>query len=205
MADNNNSLKTYVDYLINNKVSAEEGAKLIGGCDKLSREEKNLIYAYTYPRALRDLELPSRVQEQRKKLGLPLGGMLEPNLSEATLIVEAERTEQYGKFIRHLIHAFSDPDKVFPISGTETDNCCICGKMTYGNDLWEDLIKQNPESPEKEKREYLSFGSKESSVTLCADCLIQLIYASSLLEEINPEYLSWWKPSNSTTWKDLEF
>lgn len=200
-----NSIKEYVDYLINNKIGKEEGAKLIGSCEKLSKDEKNLIYAYVYPRVLGDRELPSRVQAFRSASGIPLTGMLQPNTAEATLIVEAFRTEQYGKFIRHLIHAFSDPSKIFPIEGNEMDDCCICGKMLYEKDAWDDIIKKNPGLPEEKNREYLSFGSTESSVVLCSDCLIQLIHATELLESIDPDFLSWKKGDTPrSTWDDLK-
>lgn len=196
-------IKTYVDYLIGNKIGEKEGAELIKNCSKLSRDEKNLIYAYVYPRPLRDRELPSRIQNFRTTMGLPLVGSLTPSTPEATLIVEAERTEQYGKFIRHLIHAFSDPSKIFPVEGTDSTECVICGKMLYEKDIWDKFIEQDPNNPEKNNREYLSFGSTESSVVLCADCLIQLIHASNLLEEINPEFLSW-KSYKKSTWDDLK-
>lgn len=199
------NVKEYVDYLIANKIGKEEGGSLIGSCSKLSREEKNLIYAYVYPRVLGDRELPSRVQAFRAASGIPLLGTLQPSTSEATLIVEAFRTEQYGKFIRHLIHAFSDPTKVFPLEGRETDDCCICGKMLYEKDVWDDMIRKNPGTVEEINREYLSFGSTESDVVLCSDCLVQLIHATELLEGIDPDFLSWNKGGTcKSTWDDLK-
>lgn len=201
MAENN--IKMYVDYLLSNNIKEDEGGKMIGECNKLSSDEKNLIYAYAYPRPLRDRELPSRVQNFRQQKGIPLIGSLTPT-AEAILIVEAARTEQYGKFIKHLIHAFSDPSKIFPLEGTGETECPICGKILMEKTMWDDILSKDPTNPEKDKREFLAFGSTESSITLCVDCLVQLIQAATLLEEIDPEFLSWKKNENKTTWEDLK-
>lgn len=198
-------IKKYVDYLISNNITEADALEMIKQCSKLSPDEKNLIYAYTFPRPLRDKELPSRVQNFRSVKGLPMKGMLTPSTPEATLIVEAARTGQYGKFIKHLIHAFSDPSKVSPLEGDEATDCPICGKHIYEKNMWDYLIERDPTNPEKDNREFLAFGSTESSITLCVDCLIQLIHASTLLEEIDPEFLSWDRNNtNKSTWEDLK-
>ena len=200
------SLKQYVDYLLENKIDEVTGSKLINDCKDLSSFDKKLIYAYVYPRLLRDGELPSRVQNFRKENNLPLVGQLQAS-EESILLVEAERTGQYCKFIHHLVYSFSNPKNIFPVEGTGKSSCPICGKILYEKDLWDELIKQDPNSPEVNRREYLAFGSPNSSVSLCADCLAQLIYADELLESINPDYLYYRKRSNNNNqvvWNDLK-
>lgn len=199
-----NNLKPYVDYLLQSGIDKDKGLELLKSDQNLSKDEKNIIYCYCYPRQLLDMELPIRVQNYRTKCNIPSSGLLQPHIGEATLIVEAFRTEQYGKFIRHLIHSFADPSKVSPIAGTEKLNCCICGKVVYENEEWTKLVGENRE---KDDRQYLAFGSTDSSVVLCKNCLVQLITATKILENIDPDYLDWKKQMMKSTkhpWEALK-
>ena len=200
-------LKPYVDYLLGNEIKKEEGLELLKKDVNLSKEEKNLIYAYCYPRQLLDRELPFRVQEYREKHNIPKAGSITPEIGEATLLVEAFKTDQYGRFMKHLIIAFGDPKNVFPVAGFDKDICPLCGKSLYEHDLWQELVTiKRPGTPEKDRKEYLAFGSKESSVVLCKNCMTQLIYASDILEKINPAYLDWRLALKQTkcAWEDLK-
>ena len=55
------TLKPYIDYLINEKIPVDQGKNLINSCTKLDKLSKNLIYLYCYPRPLLDRELPNRI------------------------------------------------------------------------------------------------------------------------------------------------
>ena len=198
-------LKPYVDYLLLSGIKKEEGLNLLKSDNTLTGNEKNAIYCYCYPRQLLDRELPVRIQAHRKKLGLPERGTLIPTYGESILIVEAFRTEQYGRFIRHLIHSFSDPNTIFPIEGEKEDECSICGNVVYEHELWKNRFGTIPE--EQKNKQFLAFGSEGSSIILCRNCLAQLIKATEILESINPDYLDWKKESPKSikrTWEDLK-
>lgn len=198
------NLKPYVDYLLQSGIAKDAGLELLKGDTNLNRDEKNLIYCYCYPRQLLDRELPRRVQNYRQSCNIPSSGLLTPHLGEAALIIEAFRTEQYGRFIKHLIYSFSDPTKVSPVAGSGKLDCCICGKIVYENDEWARLVGENRE---KDDKQYLAFGSTESDVVLCKDCLVQLITATQILENIDPDYLDWRKQmmkSTKRSWEDLK-
>jgi hypothetical protein len=192
------NLKPYIDYLKFNKISEEETLELLKKCKDLTNAEKNIVYLYLFPRPLLDRELPIRVRKYRESIN-NLTGTLVPSLEEALFIVEAERTEQYKKFIHHIMIAFGDPTKISPVSGEDLDDCPICGKKLYELDIWNKNFPEN--SPEREKKEYLSFGSSESSVQICRDCLVQLLKAQEILTEIDPEYLQW---SRKNSWDKLK-
>ena len=147
----------------------------------LSPVEKNVVYFYCFPRPLADYGLPPRIQEYRATHGIGDRG----DSSEVIFLAEACQTEQYGRFMKHLMHAFGNPENVHPISGTDTDTCCICGKSTVEYD---EYLAKGLNSPE-----VLSYGSSDSSSTICIDCLSRLIETMELVENLDPSFLNWAK------------
>lgn len=182
------SLNFYITKL--RDCSVHEAINLLRVDKDLSIEEKNLIYLYLFPRPLLDRQLPERVQSYR---GSQSQGFLQPNIGEIGLFIEAYRTEQYRRFMKHLFHSFVDPEQLFPVAGSGQSECALCGKNLYNLDAWNDMCTRFPESSEKNKKEYLTFGSKNSNVDLCLDCIIQLKEASIILEDIEPGYLLDWR------------
>ena len=180
--------KFYIDKLKNCEV--HEAINLLRVEPDLSIEEKNLIYLYLFPRPLLDKQLPERVQANR---GNQYQGYLQPNLGEVGLFIEAYRTEQYKRFMKHLFHSFIDPMQLFPIAGNGQCECALCGKNLYENEAWSEMCLRFPQSGEQNKKEYLAFGSKNSNINLCLDCIVQLKEASIILEEIEPGYLLDWR------------
>lgn len=183
-----NSLKFYIDRL--KDCTVREAVGLLKVDQELSIEEKNLIYLYLFPRPLLDRQLPERVQSYRGKQSQ---GFLQPNLGEIGLLVEAYRTEQYKRFMKHLFHSFTNPEHLYPVAGNGQCECALCGKNLYEEDVWNDMCTRFPGSDEKNKKEYLAYGSKNSSINLCLDCIIQLKETSILLEELEPGYLLDWR------------
>lgn len=190
-------IRPFINYLIDSKTTEEEALKLLTANATLSREEKNLIYRYCYPRPLLDKELPSRVQSYRASCN-KASGFLVPDSGETTLIIEAGRTAQYGRFIKHLMHSFGDPNLIHPLEGNEKHECPLCGKVLYEADLWKSLVDERPGTPEANQKEYLAYGSDNSEVTLCTDCLIQLISAINIINDIDPSFLDWTKRSSKS-------
>lgn len=160
----------------------------------LSIPEKNLVYLYLYPRPLLDRELPGRIQENRVREQREVG-WLEPEISEVALLIEAYRTQQYRRFIKHLLHTFTGEEaakNISPILGYAQDTCGLCGKRLFEWGAWEsevDKFKNTPSFPERERKEYLSFGGKGSNISLCLDCIVQLQEVNRILETIEPGYL----------------
>ena len=154
---------------------------------------KNLIIAYCFPRPLGDYELPKRVKAYRNSINNETGS-LTPDDMETLLIIEAGQTEQYGRFIKHLMHSFcDDPKKVSSINGDKEDTCCICGKITHQYTKWKKICDENPELEEKNKREWLTYGSTESNATLCLDCITQLVNAKKMMDVLDPGFFDWTK------------
>lgn len=172
---NINILKNYIKNLEGK--SQKEVIEALKNSTDLTDVEKNLIYIYFFPRPLLDRELPNRIMNARKKAGNERGWM-EVNEGEISLLVEAYKTSQYGRFMRHLLHAYLNPDIIHPVSGTERGQCPICGKTIYHYDYWKDYADKDRD------REYLAFGSDESGVELCLDCLVQLQGLDDILKEL---------------------
>jgi hypothetical protein len=176
------NLKSFADYLIKGGFSKEEGYKILLETTKLDRDEKTLLYSYCYPRKILDYELPNIIMSNRSTLGINPGGTLENNLGESKILVEAFRSQQYGRFMRHLMHAFLNPELLSSVSGTGEERCPICGKKIFYTDSWNGLTDPGQET--------LAIMSKESSVCLCKDCLVQLLYSYELISSIEgPEFL----------------
>ena len=157
-------LKPYINYLIDEKIPVDQGRDLIDSCTKLSQLDKNFIYLYCYPRPLLDRELPNRVNNT------------DDFEKKVLLLVEACRTEQYGRYMKHLFHAFLDDNGEETIKITEDigeeDFCPLCGKKLENNN---------------------TFGSKESTSMICDDCLKALIITRNIMEIIDPCFLDWTK------------
>lgn len=180
--------KKFIDYFKDNKYTAERVLSILSKREDLTRDEKNFIYLYCFPRPLLDRELIPRVMEEHKKRGdLGNRGSLEPSALDVSLILEAGQTEQYGRFIKHLMHAFGDESKIFKVAGQNTYECPICGKILSGEALWKIVQFQDP------NKEFLAIGSRESSITMCLDCLIQLNTAKDLINILDPSFLDWTK------------
>ena len=186
MAEN---LKVFTDYLLKNGVNVEKGIELIKGSQKINGREKLLVYSYCYPRKIGDYELPSIIANYRKTRGVDLKGSLIKDAEEACILVEAYRSLQYGRFMRHLMHAFIEkPETISSVAGEGEDKCPICGKPVY----YIGSHDKNMDSSD----ETLAFMSSESSVCMCKDCLLQLAYSAELISMIEgPDFLKNWKPS----------
>ena len=151
---------------------------------ELSQDEKNLIYLYLFPRPLRDKELPERFKQVRKTSG----GSIEISIPECTLIIEAGKTEQYGRFIKHLFHSYSKQETIYPIEGSEICNCCLCGKEIYEATLW-NSFKSQYGGAEGDERLFQAFGSTESNLPICIPCLLNLAESIRIMKEIEPDYI----------------
>lgn len=152
--------------------------------NELNQDEKNLIYLYLFPRPLLDKELPERFKQVRKSDG----GSVNISLPECTLIIEAGKTEQYGRFIKHLFHSFSNPDIIYPIEGSDICNCCLCGKEIYESTLWESFRNQYGGS-EGEDKLFQAFGSTESNLPICIPCLLNLMESIKIMKQIDPDFI----------------
>jgi len=180
--------REYIDYVFRSNFTEQQTLEeLMKVKEKFTNDEKNFIFRYCFPRPLLDRQLMARVADLHRQRGdINNIGVLYPNAQDITLILEAGRTEQYGRFIKHLMHAFcSDEELIYKVSDIEKYQCPICGKVLYGSELWNPLIDVNGET--------LAIGSSESSITLCIDCLIQLNSAKDLINFIDPSFLDWMK------------
>lgn len=181
-------LKIFTDYLLKNNIDSDRGRELIQNSQKIEGEiDKLLIYSYCYPRKIGDYELPSIISEYRETHGIDPKGLLIKNPEEACILVEAYRSLQYGRFMRHLMHAFIEkPEIISSVAGEGEDRCPICGKAVYYVGSQDKTLDP--------KDETLAFMSKESSVCLCKDCLLQLAYSLELIARIEgPDFLTNWK------------
>ena len=176
------NLKKYSDYLLSGKINKLEGIEYLKNQSELDNNDRLLIYSYCYPRHILDRELPLHIQNFRKKSGNSGLGWLQPNFRESCILVEAFRTLQYGRFMRHLMHAFLNPEKLSSCSGEGEDHCPICGKKIVYIDSWNSEIDKDSET--------LAIMSSESSVCLCKNCLIQLFMSKCLIDEnFDPGFL----------------
>jgi hypothetical protein len=191
-------LNVFTDYLLKNGIDQDKGVELIRNSQKINGREKLLVYSYCYPRKIGDYELPKIIINYRKTRGVDLKGSLIKDPEEACILVEAYRGLQYGRFMRHLMHAFIEkPETISSVAGEGEDKCPICGKPVY-------YIGSHDKNMDPED-EMLAYQSSESSVCMCKDCLLQLAYSSELISMIEgPDFLKNWKPSPKPGFADME-
>ena len=179
-------VKYYIDNL--GGKSKEDVLRILGNDEKLSDPEKNTVYLFLFGGKLLDRELPGRIQSAR---GRNVAGYLVPEDSEIVLLIMAYKSKQYNRYILHLLHAFTDPSKVFPLSGRFRETCGLCDKMIYHHEVWSEECKKFPQLGEQDKKEFLAYGSRESSIELCLDCLVQLQALNDVLKVLEgPNYLN---------------
>lgn len=165
-------LKPFIDYLLENNIPQKSGLKLLEKEPKLTSIEKNIIFAYCYPRPLGDMELVKRIQDYRKLRGRNID-----DVKEAILILEAARTHQYEKFIKHVMISFiTDPGKVVNVDKKD-GVCSIC-----------DGPINNAETPHSK-----GYGSIASDLIICEHCMAQLFRAKNLISVFDPSFLDWTK------------
>ena len=111
------NIKVAIDYIKERKLNEAQALEVLKQSTTLDQNEKNLVYVYCFPRPLPDYGLPDRVQDFRIKAGIGENG----DDREIALLLEACQTEQYGRFMKHIMHAFENPENVHPIEGTGTD------------------------------------------------------------------------------------
>lgn len=193
------NLENYVNNL--SGISEEQFKSLMNNDNKLTREEKCYLYYYLFPKPLLDRELPSRILNARKDNPK---GELYPVLKEVCILIEACNTLQYSKFMKHILHSFTDPLSMFPVLGNQYTYCPICGKKIFELDIWTNLSKDYP--IEQDKKEFLAFGSKNSQLSVCIDCIIQLNEVFQIINRLNPSFLDWRKGIKSAklSWEDFK-
>lgn len=183
--ENIKRIREYINSLCG--YTSEKVLRVLRDATDITPEEKNLIFFYLFPRPLSDKELPKRIIDSR---GEKYWGNKDLNITETILIIEAGRTAQYERFIKHLTHAFSDLSKVFPIDGSDICNCCLCGKEIYEATLWRSFSNQyKPE--ELEEKLFLAYGSTETDQPICLPCMINLCKAVEIYKELDPGFIDW--------------
>ena len=175
------SVKRYIDLLRGKE--EEKLVSILKTLGDLTREEKNLIYRYLYPRRILDKELPGFISKHRNGSR----GSLVPDDEEAGILVEAYRGPQYSRYVRHLLHSFLDPSKVYPLAGDSNLECGICKKPVYQEDAWKSICSKVLDFGEQDRKEYLCFASKESDIVLCLNCIVQLQRLDEILRVIEGE------------------
>lgn len=175
-------IKHYIDLLSKTKPKKDKVIEYLAGCEDIGNDYKNLIYFYLFPRNLMDMELPSRIMSYRGEKNKV--GYLEPNVEETGLLLEAYRTLQYNRFIRHLLHTYTKVNSVFPQLGNDQCECGICRKRIWGYGEWDKICKQYPEVGEQDRKEYLAFAAEGTKINMCLPCLVQLQTLHSLLQII---------------------
>lgn len=179
-------LTACIGHIKSKQMSPEEAVVFLART-KLRPDEQSLVYYYCFPRPLLDRELMSRVKEEHRKNGdVENRGSRVPNNLDIGLILEAGQTQQYGRFIKHLMYSFCNMNSIFCVDDDGNNyECPICGKTLVGKLRWNpssDLFMEN-----------VAIGSIDSSITMCADCIIQLTAAKSLMQELDPGFLDWTK------------
>jgi hypothetical protein len=121
-------------------------------------------------------------------------GFLEPELGEIAILLGAYQSPQYKRYIKHMLMAYSDAKKIYPVQGNREGECGICKKAIYNFSNWATRCDSNPALGEQNRKEYLEFASPTTNVSICLDCLIQLNGLHEFLSSLCPEY---WKYKNS--------
>lgn len=162
----------------------EDVKRFLESSDQFDNPSKNIIFTELFPPIISDMELPGLIHQNRKT---NFRGWLTPEESEVAILYSAFKSEQYQRFILHLLHSFTSDKKVYPVGGRYKSKCAICDKILYNYDVWYEECLRFPKLEEKEKKEFLSFGSKTSDLNLCLDCIVQLKVLKTLIKGLHSD------------------
>lgn len=181
-------MKEIIRQLLGNHIYPEEGINLLKDNTSLTPFQKNCVWTYCYPVNIGDYELPGLIQTER---GPYKEGWLKPKEDEILLLLRAYSCKQYEGYMKHLLWSFTrNPESVLVPSYKEEGEdlkCGVCGKSLYPWNEWEEKCNQSPAFKEKERREYLAFGSSLSSQCVCLNCQIQMKALWDLIQEMGIE------------------
>lgn len=168
----------------------EEVIQVLGQV-QISPFQKNLLFIYVFPPIIQDRELLytyPKIREAYLK-----GEISEPDLGqkELLLLMGAYRSEQYGKFIRHLLHSFikNNGSSVYIDESLLDGYCAISGKHLFGFRLWSSICQ--PSDPSKN---FLAYSSRNSELLMGRESLVRLQQLNQYLSVIEgPDYLVKWE------------
>lgn len=148
----------------------------------LTEDEKTFVGNYLHPEPLLDYELPSVVSNYQRKIV----DDIDPGF--LSILVRALKTRQYGKFIRHLMWSFLNPESIVLLENDQQiKSCPICGKTVYGYGIWSSAFRNTKEIGE---RKCLGYCSTKSDLYLDLDCLAHLKELERVMNIIEPNFLS---------------
>lgn len=178
-------LKTHVS-MCQDK-TASEIISYLSEIPELDIPMKTLVYNLsTYP-IFQDGELPMKIKYSRYLRDKTIG-FNDVDIPEISILASAYRSQQYKRFIKHLVFSFLNPTEIFPVisSTEESCGCSICGKVIYEEKRWLQLCEEYPSSGENLEKNFLQFSAKNTNISLCKNCIIQLKGLSEILKELEP-------------------
>lgn len=154
---------------------------------------RSWVISWLFKEPMMDGDLIERIRELRRG-----SESLPPKIQakEVRAFLEAWRSPQYHRFIRHLFYSFCDPSaKVAPVRSVDPGyrNCVGCGTKLLEWREWSQICDAVP--GESDLRNHLAIGSTTSKVCLCTRCLLQVKALYGFLSEIDPETVSAYPPA----------
>ena len=123
-----------------------------------------------------------------KEYGLPLILYKENDIGKLGKMIDAWRSDEYGKFCIHLFTSYlEDRDHVCYAStfnNKEFDSCVITGKTIFAQDRWEKVFEKDLEEKENKDR-WAIINPTRSTTVLSKEGFSLIAQLYSLLKNLN--------------------
>lgn len=176
--------KFAIEYLQSQVLTEKEILEWLQQENRLNNDEKLLVYSYLRDKpVIHDRELPQ------------LFSMANSDIDKLAILIGAWRSEQYHRYMLHLLISFVVNDKtIHYVSTDETGYCGITGKEVYGLKKWNDITAKGGDDmiTELNNKDHLAITNSINNQTdqmLSKEGLIYLHNLYEFLNYIDPNFM----------------
>lgn len=134
---------------------------------------KYILTSYYNTYLLADGELLKYIEGYRRHSNIPNVGV-PSDMYETGLLMTALKSEQYKRFIRHILCQYSK--SIHKVDDNEDHECCICWRTIYGC--------RNPKSSLDSGLINSAFTGDKTKTCICVNCLSNLMTLRQILIDL---------------------
>lgn len=170
---NDQDYEILINKLRSNEISVDDKLSLINE-STVDNQIKFILSNYYCKFCFLDGDLLKYIESYRVR-GISKEGKFGGDLSEVNILMSALNSEQYKRFIRHILCQYTR--STHPIDDDETHECCVCWRPIYGD--------RNPNSKlGPNSILYRAFTGDKTKTCICVNCLMNLNLLEYILEDL---------------------
>lgn len=170
---NDQEYEALINKLKSNELATEDKIKVINE-STVDSQIKFILINYYGKFLFLDGDLLKYIESYRVG-SIPREGNLGGDLAEVNILMSALRSEQYKRFIRHILGQYTK--SIHPVDDNEEHECCVCWRPVYG-------IKNPNSNLGQGSILYKAFTGNKTKTCMCVSCLMNLNLLEYILEDL---------------------